>query len=125
MYPLIDPTPHYTSKTFKDQVVIITGGSVGIGYTTALFYARSGAKVLIVARRVANLEQAKRDIEKDVPGAQIQIIAGDISDPELGKRVVDAAVKSWGKVDIVIANQFSAIGGPNSSTLYELFRKRS
>ncbi|VDC07616.1 unnamed protein product [Peniophora sp. CBMAI 1063] len=112
VYPLIDPASQFANQTFKDKVVIITGGSVGIGYTTALFYARAGAKVVIVARRIAVLEEAKQKIEKEVKGAQVQVVAGDISEPELGKRVVDAAVKAWGRVDIVIANQFSVVGGP-------------
>ena len=106
VYPLIDPTTHFASKTFKDQVVIITGGSVGIGATAALFYARAGAKVLVVARRLENLEQAKKDIEKGVPGAQVLVLSGDISDPEVGKRAVKSAVDAWGRVDVVLANQF-------------------
>ncbi|VDC07619.1 unnamed protein product [Peniophora sp. CBMAI 1063] len=112
VYPLISPDSHFANKTFKDKVVIITGGSVGIGLTTALFYARAGSKVLIVARRVPILEEAKQKIEKEVPGAQVQIVAGDISEPEVGKRVVDAAVQTWSKVDIVIANQFTSVAGP-------------
>ncbi|VDC07615.1 unnamed protein product [Peniophora sp. CBMAI 1063] len=114
VYPLIDPSSHFAHKTFKDQVVIITGGSVGIGFTAALFYARAGARVLIVARRLANLEQAKGDIEKEIPEAQIQVIAGDISDPEVGKRAVATAVDAWGKIDVVVANQFGILGGPIS-----------
>ncbi|VDC07617.1 unnamed protein product [Peniophora sp. CBMAI 1063] len=112
IYPLIDPAPHFASKTFKDHVVIITGGSVGIGFVTALFYARAGAKVLIVARRLENLLQAKKDIKEDVQGAKVETVAGDISDPEVGKRAVEVAVKAWGRIDIVIANQFGIIGGP-------------
>lgn len=113
---MIDPASHFASKTFKDKVVIITGGSVGIGATTALFYAKAGAKVLIVARRVEQLEQRKRDIEKDVPGAQILVVAGDISDPAVGKRAVGSAVQAWGKLDIVIANQFASQTAPLSTS---------
>ena len=69
----------------------------------------------VVARRVPILEEAKQEIEKEVPGAQVQIVAGDISEPETGKRVVDAAVQAWGKVDIVIANQFTSVAGPINS----------
>ncbi|KZV67319.1 NAD(P)-binding protein [Peniophora sp. CONT] len=106
VYPFIDPTSHFVSKTFKDKVVIITGGSVGIGATTALFYAKAGAKVVIVARRLAQLEQCKEDIEKKVPGAQVLVLSSDISDPEVGKGAVKTAVESWGRLDIVVANQF-------------------
>ncbi|VDC07614.1 unnamed protein product [Peniophora sp. CBMAI 1063] len=107
VYPLIDPASHFESKTFKDKVVIITGGSLGIGATAALFYARSGANVLVVARRLDNLEKTKQGIEKEVPNAKVLILSGDIVDPEVGKHAVKTAVDAWGKVDIVLANQFT------------------
>ena len=115
VYPLIDPAPHFAGKTYKEKVVIITGGSAGIGATAASFYAKAGANVLIIARRLEKLEQCKKDIEKEVPGAHVLVMAGDISDPEVGKRAVKMAVDAYGKVDIVLANQFSIIGGPVGS----------
>ncbi|WP_166286151.1 SDR family oxidoreductase, partial [Candidatus Nitrosotalea sp. FS] len=48
----------------KDQVVVVTGASSGIGYATALAIAKAGAKVAVGARRVDKLEQLKKDIEK-------------------------------------------------------------
>lgn len=102
MYPLIDPASHFASKTYKDKVIIVTGRSVAIGATAALFYAKAGAKVLVVVRRS---EQLARDIEKEVPGAEVLEIAGDITDPDLSKRAVTTAVEAWGRLDIVLANQ--------------------
>ncbi|KZV62657.1 NAD(P)-binding protein [Peniophora sp. CONT] len=110
IYPLIDPKSHFDAQTYKDQVVIITGASTGIGATTALFYVRAGAKVVLNARRVQNLEERKAAIEKDVPGAQILLVAGDISDLEVGKRIVKTAVDTWKQLDIVIANSAIAAG---------------
>ncbi|KZV64867.1 NAD-P-binding protein [Peniophora sp. CONT] len=118
VYPLIDPNIHFTSQTFKDKVVIITGGSKGIGATTALFYAKSGAKVVITARNTKDLEERKASIEKDAPGAQVLVVAGDIADPEVGKRAVQAAVQRWDRVDIVIANSGVA------QTSFERFHQR-
>ncbi|KZV67317.1 NAD-P-binding protein [Peniophora sp. CONT] len=114
VYPLIDPTPHFASKTFKDQVVLIAGGSTGIGATTALFYAKAGAKVVILARRFGKLEETKKSIEKEVKGAQVLVFTGDISDPEVGKRAVKTTVETWGKLDIVLANQFTLLAGPDT-----------
>ncbi|KZV66189.1 NAD(P)-binding protein [Peniophora sp. CONT] len=111
VYPLIDPTLHFTGKTYKDKVIIVTGGSTGIGATAALFYAKAGAKVIIVARRIEKLEQCKKNIEKDDPDAQVLTMVGDISDPEVGKRAVKTAVDTYGRLDIVLANQFSIMGG--------------
>ncbi|KZV67306.1 NAD(P)-binding protein [Peniophora sp. CONT] len=105
VYPLIDPAPHFASQTFADKVVIITGQSVGLGATAALFYAKAGAKVLIFARFLEQVEKCKKDIEKEVPGAQVMAFADDITDPEVCKRAVKVAVEAWGRVDIVLANQ--------------------
>ncbi|KZV73045.1 NAD(P)-binding protein [Peniophora sp. CONT] len=110
IYPLIDPKSHFDAQTYKDQVVIVTGASTGIGATTALFYAQAGAKVVLNARRVQNLEARKAAIEKDVPGAQLILVAGDIADPEVGKRIVKTAVDTWKRLDIVIANSAIASG---------------
>ena len=67
------------------------------------------------ARRAQNLEEHKKTLEKDVPGVEVLIIAGDISDPEVGKRVVSAAVGAWKRLDIVIANSGIASGGIEST----------
>ncbi|VDC07548.1 unnamed protein product [Peniophora sp. CBMAI 1063] len=111
VYPLIDPKPHFEAQTFQDKVVIITGGSTGIGAVTATMYARAGAHVLIVARRVDRLEKTKSEIEKTVPNAEVLIVAGDISNSEVGKKVVKSAVEKWGRVDVVIANSAVVMGG--------------
>ena len=99
-----------------NKVIIITGGSTGIGATAALFYAKAGAKVLIVARRLEKLEQCKKDIEKDDPQAQVSSMVGDISEPETGKLAVKTALETYGKIGVVLANQFSIMGGPVGRT---------
>ena len=114
MYPLIDPQPHFASQTYKDKVVIVTGGSKGIGATTALFYAKAGASVVLTARNIKDLEERKAVIEKEVPGAQVLVVAGDISAVDAGKGAVQAAVQKWGKIDIVVANPGLGQGGVES-----------
>jgi len=104
VYPLIDPAPFYKEKTFAGKVVIITGGSQGIGGTTAAFYARSGAHLVLVGRSQAKLDQRKAEIEKEVPGAKIVLVSGDAADLQTAKKTVAEAVKAFGRVDILIAN---------------------
>lgn len=111
---MIDPKPYFESQTFKDHVVIITGGSKGIGATTALFYAKAGARLVLVARNIEDLEERKVAIEKDVSGVEIMAVSGDISDPEVSKRAVQAAAEKWNRVDIVVSNCGLGSGGLES-----------
>ena len=114
MYPLIDPQTHFASQTYKDKVVIVTGGSKGIGATASHFYAKAGAKVVLVARNPMDLEERKTAIEKEAPGADVLVISGDVTDSEVSKRAVKAAVQKWNKVDIVLANSGTEQGGNQS-----------
>ena len=114
MYPLIDPQTHFASQTYKDKVVIVTGGSKGIGATASHFYAKAGANVVLTARNIKDLEERRAIIEKEVPGAQVLVIAGDISAVDAGKGAVQAAVQKWGKVDIIVANPGLGQGGVES-----------
>lgn len=59
---------------FLNKVVVITGGSTGIGLATAKLFAREGAKVLIMARTEAAVQSARESIDGDV-----EAVTGDIS----------------------------------------------
>jgi NAD(P)-dependent dehydrogenase (short-subunit alcohol dehydrogenase family) len=86
----------------KNKVVLITGGSSGIGLATAHKIAAAGATTLIVARDADKLDQAKKEIE--AKGHKVVTYSADVSDAsqcaELVKRVLDA----HGGVDILVNN---------------------
>ncbi|HKC45541.1 MAG TPA: SDR family oxidoreductase [Burkholderiales bacterium] len=86
----------------KNKVVLITGGSSGIGLATAHKVAAAGATTLIVARDADKLAEARKEIE--AKGYKVTTYSADVSDAsqcaELVKRVLDA----HGGVDILINN---------------------
>ena len=84
--------------------MIVTGGSKGIGYKTAQYYSKAGAKLVITARNAVLLDATRRALEKDVLGVEVLSLAVDASEPDAGKRAVQATVERWNRVDIVIAN---------------------
>ncbi|KAI0315319.1 NAD-P-binding protein [Amylostereum chailletii] len=104
VYPFIDPATHFTAQTFRDQVVIVTGASRGIGLTTALFYARAGAHLVLTSRHLSTLETSKTAVLAAVPGAHVLLGPGDVADPAAAAAVVQSAVAAFGKVDILVAN---------------------
>lgn len=86
----------------KDKVAIITGASSGIGYATALALSRAGARIAAGARRTDKLESLRAEIEKAGGEALMQRL--DVTKKADCDAFVDAAVKKWGGVDILINN---------------------
>jgi NAD(P)-dependent dehydrogenase (short-subunit alcohol dehydrogenase family) len=92
-----------------NRVVLITGASSGIGAHVAQALARSGAKVVLAARRAELLEQLKDDIMDG--GGDAATVAMDVTDEASIVAAYDAAEAAFGPVDSVIANAGIAIGG--------------
>jgi len=85
-------------KSFKGKVVIVTGGSSGIGWSAALQFATSGAHVLITGGRAVRLDEAAKD------HPNIETIVADTSHPEDAIRTISRAIERWGRLDILINN---------------------
>ncbi|SFS63191.1 SDR family NAD(P)-dependent oxidoreductase [Paenibacillus sp. BC26] len=86
----------------QGKVVIITGGSSGIGKATAMEYVKRGANVVINGRREDSLAAAVKEL--DPTGTQVAAVAGDISDPQVADRVIAAALDRFGRVDTLVNN---------------------
>lgn len=88
---------------FADKAVVITGGSVGIGRTTAELFAREGARVLLVARQADRLAQAAEEIGS-ATGGTVESYCADLSDTDAASGIIDAAVDAFGGIDVLINN---------------------
>ncbi len=86
----------------EPRVILITGASSGIGYETALAFARRGDKVAATARRVERLD-ALATAAKGLPG-DIQTYTADVTNARDMQRVVDEIQSRWGRLDVLIAN---------------------
>ena len=86
----------------EGKVAIITGGNSGVGAATAQKFAAEGAKVVITARREAQLEEVAAKICE--AGGEVLPIVSDISKAEDAKRVVEATLEKFGKIDVLINN---------------------
>ncbi len=102
------PRPEYTPKTrgagrLKNKVVLITGGDSGIGRAVAVAMAREGAKVAF------GFLNEKKDAAETVKlveaeGREVVSVAGDVGVEKQCKRLVDAAVKKFGHIDVLVNN---------------------
>ena len=96
-------------KPLKDQVVVITGASSGIGLATARAAARQGAKIVLVSRNDVALEAVTQQIQ--VRGCEAIHVTADVGLRDDVQRVADAAVSQFGRVDTWVNNAGVAIFG--------------
>jgi A-factor type gamma-butyrolactone 1'-reductase (1S-forming) len=93
---------------FKDKVILITGGSSGLGAATALRFARDGAKVAIGSRRVEQSEAVVRQIES--LDGQGLFIRTDVSRRADIEALVAGTIARFGRLDCAVNN--AGISGP-------------
>lgn len=86
----------------KGKVVIVTGGSSGMGKYMAKKFAETGAKVVITGRNAERLQAAKQEITTN--NEEIFTIQMDVRNPEDVNRMVMETDKQFGKIDFLINN---------------------
>jgi NADP-dependent 3-hydroxy acid dehydrogenase YdfG len=84
------------------KVVVITGASSGLGEAAARHLSAEGAIVALGARRVERLQSLVGDLTAQ--GGNALALATDVTDRDQVKRLVDAAVETFGRVDVMINN---------------------
>lgn len=99
----------------KDKVSIVTAASRGIGAGVASVLAREGSSLVIASRDFARLEKLAKELETR-HGVSVIPVQADITKREDVRRIVDTAVRNFGRVDVVVYNT----GPPKPGTFMEL-----
>ncbi len=89
-------------KNIENKVVVITGGSSGLGEATARHLASLGAKVILGARRQDKLETIVKEIKDE--GGEAEYLVTDVTVTSDVKALVQKAVDVFGRVDVMINN---------------------
>lgn len=84
------------------KVAIITGGNSGVGAATAELFAKEGAKVVISARRLPQLEEVAERIRAN--GGEVLTVPTDVSKVEDVENLVAKTVEAYGKIDVLVNN---------------------
>ncbi|WP_019140396.1 SDR family oxidoreductase [Noviherbaspirillum massiliense] len=105
----MSPQPEAEGKNYKGsgklkgKVAIVTGGDSGIGRATAIAFAKEGANLVIAyLDEHEDAQETQRLIEAE--GRECMILAGDVSAPAFCQKVVDTAVSSFGRLDVLVNN---------------------
>ncbi|MCK5011385.1 MAG: SDR family oxidoreductase [Deltaproteobacteria bacterium] len=88
--------------TLKNKVVVITGASSGIGKATAIEFAKKGAKVVLVARRIEKLKELKEHISSF--NENCVYVQSDVTREEEVINLFDETERMFGRIDILISN---------------------
>src|SRR5436305_13930579 len=92
----------------KGRAAIVAGSSSGMGRAIAMALAREGCDVALFARRAELLDEAVAEIGAMGSGARGLAVAGDSTDDDALRSLVDQALEAFGRLDIVVNNS----GGP-------------
>jgi NAD(P)-dependent dehydrogenase (short-subunit alcohol dehydrogenase family) len=89
-----------TGYSFRDKVVVITGGARGLGLVLARKLAGEGAKLVLCSRNSDQLGRAKRELQHS--GAEVMIFRCDVTDQAQVESMIRQTLDVWGAVDVLM-----------------------
>lgn len=104
-------------ELLNNKVAVITGGSKGIGKGLASEFYNQGASIILVSRKIENVNAAIKTFEHK-ENRKVFGFAGNINDYGLGQKIKEFALNKFGKVDILVVNS----GGPPAKGISETSR---
>jgi len=87
---------------FKDNVVIVTGSSRGIGKAIALAFATEGAAVVVSGRNKENLKDVVTEISEN--GGQVFAVEADVAKVDDAKNLIEKTIEEFGQIDVLVNN---------------------
>ena len=90
------------TQGINDKIVVVTGASSGLGEATARLLSAQGATVVLGARRADRLQSLAKDLESR--GGKALALTTDVTRREQVKALVDSAVQTYGRIDVMINN---------------------
>ena len=106
---------------FKGEIVMVTGGSRGLGLEIAHAFGQAGAKVLITARREQWLIEAEKILKDE--GIAVDVMICDVADAASVEQMVQQTIEKNSKIDVLVNNAGLTWGAPAESMPLERWRQ--
>jgi short-subunit dehydrogenase len=116
---------HARANRLRGQTVLITGSSRGLGLALAEEFARRGARIVLTARDVEELDRARALLlwrEAISSPDEVLVLPADLRNPEDAERLVQAVTATWGEIDVLVNNAGMVTVGPVETQTVEDFR---
>lgn len=101
----------HTLKPLREQVLVLTGATSGIGLNTARMAASQGARLVLAARNAEALDELARELRAH--GAQVETVVADVGKEDDVQRIAAAALEKFGGFDTWVNNAGIGIFGAN------------
>jgi len=114
------------AKRRPGQVVLITGGSRGLGFALAERYARSGARLILTARNLDELTRARHSLlahQAIQSPDDVLLIPADLTDAAQATLLIEHAISHFGRIDILINNAGVIEVGPVENQPIAAYRR--
>ena len=98
----------------KGKAALVTGSSRGVGRACARALLQEGARVMITARNPERLEATRKALQQET-GGEVRCVAGDLGRDADAKAVVEAALKAFGQLDVLVNNAATVMPADFSS----------
>jgi NAD(P)-dependent dehydrogenase (short-subunit alcohol dehydrogenase family) len=108
-------------NSYIDKIVLVTGGTSGIGKATALAFAEAGAKVVITGRREREGADVAAEITKT--GGTAAFVRADVAKDADVARAIDFVLSTHGRLDVAFNNAGIEIAGPLNEVTEEQYRR--
>lgn len=105
----------------NDEVIVVTGGSAGLGRAIAQRFADAGARIGLIARGHERLESARRDVESR--GGRALALPTDVADADAVERAAQQVERELGPIDVWINNAMTSVLSPVKEMRAAEFRR--
>ena len=115
-----------TDPNAPRPVVLVTGGSRGLGLAIASRFARNPVRLVLASRNLAELQQAQETLLAQYAHLRpedFHLVAADLSKPEEAQRLIDEAIDRYGRIDVLVNNAGIIDVGPIESQTLEIFER--